>query len=54
MKEKISQLRAISYAYHKRDEERHRALILERDGSLEPFEKSKYKTMLGYIKSWNK
>lgn len=45
----ISQKRAIWYAEQKKREERRAAFILEKEGSLKGFEKSKYKTMYWYI-----
>lgn len=52
---KLSQKRAISYAYSTRARERRQKFIIEKDGNLDEFRKSKYKTELGYIKkkySW--
>ena len=45
----ISQLRAIYYNYAKKRDEKRRAFIVEREGNLDGFEKSRYKNMLYYI-----
>lgn len=45
----IPQLRAISYSYAKKRDEKRRAFIVEREGNLDGFEKSGYKNMLYYI-----
>lgn len=49
MKKNISQLRAIYYTYAKKRDEKRSAFIIEREGNLNGFEKSKYKNMLYYI-----
>lgn len=48
-KMQISQKRAIWYAQQKKREGRRRAFLLEKEGTLKGFEKSKYKTLYGYI-----
>lgn len=48
---KISQKRAISYAISERAKKRREAFIIEKEGDLEGFKKSKYSTMTWYIKS---
>lgn len=45
----IRQKRAIWYAQQKKREERRRAFLLEKEGSLKGFEKSKYKSLYWYI-----
>lgn len=46
---KKSQLNAISYAYSKRAKEKRRKFIIEREGNLQAFEESKYKSEFWYI-----
>ena len=46
---KTSQKRAIWYAIQKKREERRESFIIEKEGSLEGFRKSRYKTMYRYI-----
>ena len=48
---KLSQKREISYAIDERAEKRRENLILKNEGNLKQFGNSKYKTMLGYIRS---
>lgn len=45
----IRQKRAIWYAQQRKREERGAAFLLEKEGTLKGFEKSKYKTMYRYI-----
>lgn len=45
----IRQKRAIWYAQQKKREERRLAFLLEKEGTRKGFEKSKYKTLYGYI-----
>ena len=44
-----SQLNAISYSYSKARQERQIKFIIEHEGSLEQFGKSKYKSLHWYI-----
>ena len=46
---KLSQLRAIGYADRRRQEERRELIVVEKEGSLDAFRKSGYKTLRGYI-----
>lgn len=48
---KRSQLNAISYAIQKRENAKREKFIIEREGSLETFNKSGYKSLIWYIKS---
>ena len=48
---KIRQKRAIGYAIRERANRRREAFIIEREGSLDEFKKSGYKTLTWYIKS---
>lgn len=48
---KRSQLNAISYAVQKRENDKREKFIIEREGSLENFNKSGYKSLIWYIKS---
>lgn len=45
----IRQKRAISYAVAERARKRREAYIMEREGSLEGFKRSKYKSLHWYI-----
>lgn len=45
----VSQKRAISYAISAKAKKRREAFILQREGSFEAFEKSKYKSLYWYI-----
>lgn len=45
----IRQKRAIGYAIRKRAQERREAFIISKEGSLDTFKKSRYKSMLWYI-----
>ena len=47
----ISQKRAIGYAVREKSEKKRAAFIVEKEGTLDLFKDSKYKTMHGYIKS---
>ena len=46
---KISQLRAIGYADRRRKEEQRELIVVEKEGSLDAFRNSGYKTLRGYI-----
>ena len=46
---KISQLRAIGYACRRRQEEQRELIVVEKEGGLDAFRKSGYKTLRGYI-----
>ena len=46
---KISQLRAIGYAYRRRQEEQRELIVVEKEVGLDAFRKSGYKTLRGYI-----
>ena len=46
---KISQLRAIGYEYRRRQEEQRELIVVEKEGGLDAFRKSGYKTLRGYI-----
>lgn len=46
----IAQKRAISYAITKRANERRERFIIEKEGSMDGFKKSKYKSMYWYIR----
>lgn len=48
---KRSQLNAISYAIQKRENVRREKFLIEKEGSLDEFNKSGYKTLVWYIKS---
>lgn len=48
---KRSQLNAISYAIQKRENARREKFLIEKEGSLEEFNKSGYKSLVWYIKS---
>lgn len=43
------QKRAIGYAIRERAQKRREAFIIEREGNLDGFKRSKYKSMLYYI-----
>lgn len=45
----IAQKRAISYAISERSKKRREQYIIEKEGDLKAFEKSKYKSMFWYI-----
>lgn len=46
----IAQKRAISYAITAKANERRERFIIEKDGSMDGFKKSKYKSMYWYIR----
>lgn len=46
---KKSQLNAISYAYSRQAREHRIAFLIEQEGSLKDFQKSKYKSLYWYI-----
>ena len=46
---KVSQLRAIGYAVRQKQADQRVMLIIEKEGSLDAFRKSGYKTIRGYI-----
>ena len=48
---KRSQLNAISYAIQKRENAKREKFIIEKEGSLDAFNKSGYKSLIWYIKS---
>lgn len=48
---KRSQLNAISYTIQKRENAKRENFIIEKEGSLDNFNKSGYKTLIGYIKA---
>ena len=48
---KLRQKRAIGYAIRERANKRREAFIIEREGSLDEFKPSGYKTLTWYIKS---
>lgn len=48
---KKSQLNAISYSIQKRENAKREKFIIEHEGSLDNFNKSGYKTLIGYIKA---
>lgn len=50
-RKRLSQLRAISYSYSQRAKANRRAFIIEREGSLAEFEKSRYKSEYWYIRA---
>lgn len=48
---KKSQLNAISYAIQKRENANREKFIIEKEGSLDNFNKSGYKSLIWYIKA---
>lgn len=46
---KLSQKRAISYAISERAKKRRTAYVIEKEGNLNAFKKSKYKSLYWYI-----
>ena len=46
---KVSQLRAIGNAVRQKQAEQRVMLVIEKEGSLDAFRKSGYKTLRGYI-----
>lgn len=46
---KKSQLNAISYAYSRQAREHRIAFLIEHEGSLQGYQKSKYKSLFWYI-----
>lgn len=51
IKMKRSQLNAISYAIQKRENAKREKFLIEKEGGLDAFNKSGYKTLVWYIKS---
>lgn len=51
MKRSIAQLRAISYKNAQKAKANRKAFIIEREGGLDEFEKSRYKSEYWYIRA---